>query len=112
MANEQNLIPQAHELTVEEASKGGKRSGEARRKKRQLRDALQELLDRDYTDKNGNTADGTMILAAQLFKKAQKGDVRAWEVLRDTVGQKPVERIETVEIPQDVYDRVAEALGD
>lgn len=27
MANEQNLIPQAHELTVEEASKGGKALG-------------------------------------------------------------------------------------
>lgn len=41
MANEQNLIPQAHELTVEEASKGGKRSGEARRRKKLMREAFE-----------------------------------------------------------------------
>ena len=112
MANEQNLIPQAHKLTVEEASKGGKASGKARREKRLLRDALQELLDREYTDKSGNVADGTTVLATQLFKKAQKGDLRAWQILRDTVGQMPVQRIETVEIPPEAYQRVAEALED
>ena len=94
VANEQNLIPQAHVLTVEEQSAGGRASGKARREKRLLRDALQELLDREYTDKQGNTADGTTVLATQLFKKAQKGDLRAWQILRDTVGQMPVQRVE------------------
>ena len=42
MANEQNLIPAAHKLTVEEASKGGKASGEARRKKREIREMLED----------------------------------------------------------------------
>lgn len=111
MANEQNLIPQAHTLTVEEASKGGKASGEARRKKRELRDALQELLDREYKDANGNVADGTAILAAQLFKKAQKGDVHAWITLRDTVGQKPVERFEVSGIDPKVREEMDKLLG-
>ena len=112
VANKQNLIPQAHVLTVDEASKGGKASGKARREKRLLRDALQELLDREYTDKSGNVADGTTVLATQLFKKAQKGDLRAWQILRDTVGQMPVQRIETVEIPPEAYARVERALAD
>ena len=30
---EDNLIPQAHKITVEEASRGGKRSAEVRREK-------------------------------------------------------------------------------
>lgn len=111
MANEQNLIPQAHRLTVEEASKGGKASGKARREKRMLRDALQELLDREYTDKQGNTADGTTILAAQLFKKAQKGDLRAWQILRDTVGQMPVQRIEMDTIDPQARAEMDDLLG-
>jgi len=108
MANEQNLT---HRLTVSEQRAGGRASGEARRRKRQLKDALQELLDRDYTDKNGNTADGTTILAAELFKKAQKGDIRAWELLRDTVGQKPVDRVEVGTIDPEARAEMDELLG-
>ena len=45
MANEKNLIPQAHTLTVEEASKGGQNSGKARREKKTIQKILNELLD-------------------------------------------------------------------
>lgn len=109
MANEQNLT---HRLTVSEQRAGGRASGEARRKKKQLRDALQELLDREYTDREGHVADGTAILAAQLFKKAQNGDIRAWEVLRDTVGQKPVEKIEVDTIDPEARERVERILSE
>ena len=52
MANEQNLIPGAHPLTVEEQSKGGKASGKARRHKADLRKIAQQVLDGTYRDKN------------------------------------------------------------
>ena len=45
MANEKNLIPQAHILTVEEASKGGQNSGKARREKKTIQKILSDLLD-------------------------------------------------------------------
>ena len=45
MANEKNLIPQAHILTVEEASKGGQNSGKARREKKTIQKILADLLD-------------------------------------------------------------------
>ena len=45
MANEKNLIPQAHTLTVEEASKGGRNSGKARREKKTIQKILADLLD-------------------------------------------------------------------
>ena len=110
MANEQNLIPQAHELTVEEASKGGKKSGESRRRKKLMREAFDELLSRDYHDQAGNVLDGTSALAAKVFQQALNGDLKAFEIIRDTTGQKPVERVETVEISQETYDRVARYL--
>ena len=50
MANEKNLIPQAHKLTVEEQSAGGRRSGEVRREKRTIQKILTELLDSDVKD--------------------------------------------------------------
>ena len=44
MANEQNLIPQAHKLTVEEASRGGQKSGEVRREKKTVQKILNDFL--------------------------------------------------------------------
>ena len=112
MANEQNLVPQAHKLTVEEQSAGGKASGEARRKKRLMREAFEELLAREYHDANGKTLDGTELLTLKVFKQAMDGDLKAFEIVRDTTGQKPVERVESVEIPPEVYERVRQALED
>lgn len=110
MARERNLIPQAHKLTVDEQSAGGKASGEARRRKKLMREAFDELLSRDYHDQAGNVLDGTSALAAKVFKQAMDGDLKAFEIIRDTTGQKPVERVETVEIAPEVYERVQRFL--
>ena len=50
MANEKNLIPQAHTLTVEEASKGGQNSVKARREKKTIQKILADLLDSEIKD--------------------------------------------------------------
>lgn len=96
MANEKNLLKgdEKHKFTLEEASKGGKRSAEARRAKRDLRKALEMLLEKDFTDKSGNVATGTEAIATKLFEQAMKGNVKAFQTLRDTVGQKPIDKIE------------------
>ena len=44
MANKENLIPQAHVLTVEEQSKGGKKSVEMRRQKKTVQKILNDFL--------------------------------------------------------------------
>ena len=101
MANEQNLRPSEYKLSQEEAKKGGIASGEARRRKKDLRLALEMLLEKDFKDKSGNTISGTEAITAKLFEKAMKGDVRAFETLRDTVGQKPVEKVEVAKIDKE-----------
>ena len=101
MANEQNLRPSEYKLSQEEAKKGGIASGEARRKKRDLRLALEILLEKEYKDKSGKEVTGAEAVTAKLFEKAMKGDVRAFETLRDTVGQKPVEQIRVQQIDKD-----------
>ena len=44
MANKENLIPQAHVLTVEDQSKGGKKSVESRRQKKTVQKILNDFL--------------------------------------------------------------------
>lgn len=114
MANEKNLVrgDEAHKLTAEEQSMGGKRSAEVRREKRELRKALEILLEQEVRDKKGNTATGIEAVSMALFQKALKGDVRAFEVLRDTIGQKPIEKVQVAEVDQATIDEVERAVFD
>lgn len=115
MANKQNLNPFGT-LTEDEqrkiSSKGGKASGEARRKKKLLRECLEILLEKEMTDKKGETMTGAEALSAKLFKEAMKGNVKAFEVLRDTAGQKPVEKVVVSEIDTDVIDEIERMMND
>jgi hypothetical protein len=81
MANEQNLrVPTSSEAR-ENGKKGGIASGEARRAKKSLREAMQILMDADLTGKDGKTMTGTEAMAARAFQAALKGDWKAWELL-------------------------------
>lgn len=69
---------------------GGKKSGEARRRKKALRERLELLLEARHGDMD--TADA---LALALIEKGLAGDVRAFEVIRDTIGEKPASKLES-----------------
>lgn len=110
MANEDNLRALSTSEAREIGRKGGIASGEARRKRKLLKDCLNILLETEYTAPSGEKVSGADRISARLFKSALEGDLRAFEIIRDTVGQKPVERVETVEISQETYERVARML--
>lgn len=113
MANEQNLKPCEHKFTREEAKKGAQKSAEARRKKRDLRQAIEILLDTDIKGKNGEIKSGAEAIAIAQFQKALKGDTRAFEVIRDTAGQKPIEKVAIGDVTADVISEVENmVLGD
>ena len=87
MANEENLIPNSQRTPSELreiTSKGGKKSGEARRERKALKEQLLLLLE---------TGNARQELCTALLEKALSGDVRAFEVIRDTIGEKPVEKV-------------------
>ena len=44
--------------------------------------------------------------------KALKGDIKAFEVVRDTVGQKPIEKVQVAEVDQATIDEVERAVLD
>lgn len=109
MANEKNLIKN-EDLTPsqrrENAAKAGKASVEARRKKKLLRECLEELLEKDITDKSGNTMTGAEAMAVRVFKQALKGDLKAFEIVRDTAGQKPVDKVMVADVDASVIAEV------
>lgn len=111
MANKQNLKPQAHKLTVEELSKGGKNSAESRRRRKTFAEAFDAWLESNHKDKGG-VKSGTEILAMAMLEKAKMGDTKAFELIRDTVGEKPIEKIATVDIPDDVRNKVENLVNE
>lgn len=85
--NESNLIP-FNELTQEEqraiASKGGKASVEARRKRKTLKEELLLLLEKGDTQEK---------ISLAMIKEALEGNTKAFEVIRDTIGEKPEDKV-------------------
>lgn len=93
MANEQNLKPCEHKFTQEEAKKGAKNSAKSRRDKKMLKDCFELLLE-GKREMDGKTLTGAQAMALTLFEKALGGDVKAAEFVRDTAGQKPVDKVQ------------------
>lgn len=92
MANPENLKPNTERTPKERselARKAGKASGKARRKRKEFRELLELALSQPNVD--NPDVDNWTVATAALLQKAMGGDVRAWEVMRDTLGQKPVE---------------------
>lgn len=86
------------QFTKENAAEMGRRagiaSGKAKRNKALLKDCLDILLEKKIETKDGKKITGAEATAAALFKKALAGDTRAFEVLRDSVGQKMPDKVE------------------
>lgn len=78
MANEQNLVRLTTEKAREIGKLGGIASGKAKKEKKLFKQAIEEKL--------GQSLD-TMVDA--MIKQANEGNVKAFEVLRDTAGQNP-----------------------
>lgn len=108
--NNENLRSLA-DLTTEEkreiGKKGGKASVEARRKKKMLKECLEILMQKDAgRDSNGKPITAVEAMSIAAMKGAMNGDWKAWELVRDTVGQKPVDKVMISEVDQNVIDDV------
>ena len=88
MAGKENLVSLADRTTEEQreiARKGGLKSGEVRKARKTLKETLLMMLE------EGNTQNDITLA---LLQKALNGDTKAYEVIRDTVGEKPTDKIE------------------
>ena len=87
-----NLRVPTSEEAREIGRKGGKASAEARRKKKELKELLEIALSQPCKDGSGQ--DNWTAMTVALLQKALSGDTKAYEVVRDTLGQKPTDKLE------------------
>ena len=93
MANEQNLMsiqevnsrrtPEQHSR---DSAKGGKKSGEVRRVRKQFRESFIDELSQGTTQAD---------IVKAVLEKAQQGDIASATFIRDTIGEKPTDKLET-----------------
>lgn len=99
MANEYNLVPFTSDQSREEAArngkKGGIKSGESRRRKAALRDTMNRLLTMqvevpglsDILKADGVESTYEDVISMAMIEQAMLGNVKAYNTIKDTVGQ-------------------------
>jgi hypothetical protein len=115
MANEDNLRPVRSESEAREKGRnGGIASGEARRRKKTMREALEMLL---Y---HGNVPEMTkeimraegiddeemthqMVITRSLIAKAESGDVQAYNAICQMIGEKPADNLNIGGVPTELH---------
>lgn len=90
MAGIENLRTPTTEEARERGKKGGQASGKARRRRKELKQLLELALSQPSEIVDGE--DNYTAITAALVQRAIQGDTKAYEVIRDTLGQKPVEQ--------------------
>lgn len=106
MANNQNLLKgnEKHTFTPEELSKGGKASAKARRERKMIAEQMKLLLSLPVTsDKltkqiqslgfENSEINNQLAMVVSVYQEALKGNMKAVEILRDTIGEKPKEEV-------------------
>lgn len=98
MAGKENLRPvSSKDEARERGRKGGLASGEARRKRKTLKEELLLMLSEGDTQQSVTLA---------LIEKAMSGDTKAFEVIRDTIGEKPVDKVMIADVEPSVIAEV------
>lgn len=119
MANEQNLIPWNRRTESEQreyAKKGGQKSGEVRRQRKAMKEQMELLLSLPFKQKKQldfikdlgieeEEIDNQMALMVAMYVKAIKGDVQAFNTIREvTQDDKHINKDDRVEIINDLPD--------
>lgn len=105
MANEKNLKPQNTRTKSEQreiARKGGIASGKKRKELKTLKEELLLLLAEGDTQKK---------ISLALIQKALQGNIKAFEVIRDSTGQRCVEKVEITQTVDDSIKEIEKYMG-
>lgn len=121
-----NLMPidevnsrRTREEHSEDSRRGGIASGKSRRELKAFKECINELLGQDGGEYDGEIVSKRYIIATRAVKyliEDEDLDARSFakmfEVVRDTIGEKPIDRFQIAEINQKDIDEVeAMVLG-
>lgn len=111
MANEQNLKPvRTKKEARERGKKGGIKSGKVRAKNKTFKEIINKFLDGQVSDERlkqqmiefgfaDKEVSNKSCAVFALWKEAIKGNTKAFELMRDTIGEKPIEQIQNLNPP-------------
>lgn len=105
-----NLIP-FNQRTEDEQRRiqvaGGKASGKARAEKADFKRKCQIWMETTVAhDEKGNPLTGADLMVAVAGREIKDGSSRFWELMRDTAGFKPVDKVMVAEVEQETIDEV------
>mgnify|MGYP000292743519 CR=1 FL=1 len=93
---------------AENGRKGGKKSGESKRARKTLREELLALLSDQDTQKRISVA-----LVNEAIEGNNAGSVtKAFETIRDTIGEKPVDKIMVSDVEPGVIAEIERMVND
>lgn len=109
----QGKVIKAGDEARELGQKGGIKSGESRRARKTLREELLQLLTQDITAKDGRQMKTQTAISASMIKQALAGSTKAYEIIRDTIGEKPIDKVVVAEVDPETISEVERlVLGD
>jgi len=95
----------------ERARAAGIASGAARREKGDLRKLCQIWMEEEVaTGKDGEKITGGQMMVRVAVKEVAKGNSKFWELLRDTAGFKPIDKVMMAEVDPGVIDEVEQMV--
>lgn len=103
------------------AAKAGRRSGEVKRQRKVLKELFESLLKTSITDEamkkelkdNGfkdEEQNYNTLLGVSMLNEAMKGNTKAFELIRDTIGEKPKEEV-IVEVNSSTSDEIEKYIN-
>lgn len=75
---------------------GGKASGESKRRMKTFKEELMAILQEELVNSKGEKITVQENINRALLVRAGKGDTKAYVIIRDTLGQKPVDESKVV----------------
>lgn len=102
--NQENLIPlnqRSKEVQREIQEKGRQANKQKWQEKKLLKDELEIIM--NNVNKDGKTYQE--LISTALVKEALKGNTKAYEIIRDTLGQTVTNKIEVQQVPQ-IFDNI------
>ena len=105
MANQQNLVPLSTCKAQEIGNIGGINSGISRRNKKRIKQQFELLMSLDLQENElkeqikslgipEEEINVQMALCVAMTQQALQGNIRAFELIRDTIGQNPINELE------------------
>lgn len=109
-------LKKGRRFTEENASEMGKRGNQSPKRlnsislRQKANEAMSKVVGKDKDGNDMTLADAMIsVLADEAVKKR---NMKAWELLRDTSGQKPVDKVMVADVNQETIDEVEKIVND